>query len=163
MKPYRETHEFEGMLDAPVERVWELHTNPEEMCSVFSRILQTEVLAGRPGEVGCLTRSIMQTLKGRTGTAESEITVSRPPHTLTVRTMVLEASRVNHESTWTFECRGNRTHAALTISAETTPILWPAHLVLKLSRAWRGRQTKAEFEAEMADENAYYARSGEAR
>jgi uncharacterized protein YndB with AHSA1/START domain len=159
MKPYRETHTFEGVLDAPVERAWALHTNPDEMCSVFSRILQTEVVAGRPGEVGCLTRSIMQTLKGRIGTVESEIVDCLPPHALTVRTMVLEASRINQESTRTFERRGNHTHTTLSISAETVPLLWPAHLVLRLGRARRGRQTAAEFEAETAEENAYYARS----
>ena len=158
MKPYRETHTFEGVLDAPIERVWALHTNPEEMCSVFPRIIETEIVSGQPGEKGCLLRSTMGDPSGRTRTVDTEFIDVHPPRSISTRTAVRRAPRMVYESTRTFERQGDRTPTTLTITAQTHPVLWFVRLLPRLTRAKRARETQKEFERETAEENAYYAR-----
>jgi uncharacterized protein YndB with AHSA1/START domain len=159
MKPYRETHTLEGVLDAPIERAWALHANPEEMRSVFARILETEIVAGRPGEVGCVARSTMRTAKGRVGNTETEVIEADPPHRLTIRTVVRETPRITYESTRTFRPEGYHTLTSLIASAQTVPVPWFVRVALGLSRAKRAREFAAEFASETAEENAYYKAS----
>ncbi len=159
MKSYFETHTFEGVLDAPIERVWALHTNPEEMCSVFPRVIETEIVSGQPGEKGCLLRSTMGDPKGRTRTVDTEFVDVHPPRSISTRTVVRGSPRMIYESTRTFVRQGNLTPTTLTITAQTHPVLWFIRFLLGLTRAKRARETAKVFKRETAEENAYYARS----
>ncbi|MBN2177637.1 MAG: SRPBCC family protein [Demequinaceae bacterium] len=159
MKPYTETHNFEGVLDAPIDTAWALHTNPDQMRSALSRILDMEVVAGTPGQKGCVTRSVQRDGKGQPRTLDTEIVEVHPPHSITVRVSVRKASRVTYESTRTFERQGNHTPTTLTITATTSPIPWVMRAIIGLGRSKRARETAAEFRTETAEENAYYAHS----
>jgi hypothetical protein len=44
------------------------------------------------------------------------------------------------------------------MSTETIPVRWPVRLLLRLTRKGRAREAAAEFEKEMAEENAFYTR-----
>jgi len=166
MKPYRETHEFEGMLDAPVERVWELHTSPDQMCAVFSWILDAEIVAGRPGEKGCGYRMDVQSSKGRTRSVWFKVIDAHPPRSITVRSRVPTWSPFKRlrlvicESKRTLKRRRGRTFTTVLISTETIPVRWPVRLLLRLTRKGRASEAAAEFEKETAEENAFYASLG---
>lgn len=158
MKPYRETHVHEGVLEAPVERVWALHTDAEAMRSLSDRILAMDVIAGRMGEVGCLVSTTMRTPSGRVGTADSEVIEAEAGRRIVIRGVVREAPEVTLFSTWEFRPEGNRTHVTLSATVESQPAPGFAHLIVGFSRAKRERDSAVLFTQEIADENAYFAR-----
>jgi len=166
MKPYRETHEFEGMLDAPVERVWELHTSPEQMCSVFSWILNAEIVAGSPGEKGCGYRMDMRSNRGRARAVWFKVIDTRAPRSITVRSRIPTQSPfkrlrvVIQETTRTLKRRGRRTVTTVVISMETVPIRWLVRILLRATRKGRARKAATDFDKAIAEENAFYASLG---
>ena len=159
MKPYRESHTNEALIEAPIERVWALHTNPDEMRAAFSRFLEVGVVAGQPGTVGCIVRATMRTPTGKVGTADSEILAVDPPRSMTTRTTVHGAPKVGMESTRLLAREVNRTRATLVTTAVTVPVSWLARTVLRMTKARRAREAALLFGIETAEENAYFART----
>jgi uncharacterized protein YndB with AHSA1/START domain len=161
MKPYRETHEHEGLIEAPVERVWALHTDIDAMCTLSDRVIAMDLVSGRMGEVGCKVTTTLRAPNGRVGTADSEVIEVEPGRRIATRAVVREAPDVTLYTTWEFRREGNRTHVTLLATAETKPIPGFAHLALRLTRAKRARDAAVLFAQEIADENAYHARRGD--
>ena len=160
MKPYRESHANEALIEAPIERVWALHTNPDEMRAAFSHFLALEIVAGQPGTVGCVVRATMRTPTGKVGTADSEIVAVDPPRSMTTWTTVVGASNMRGmESTRLLAGEGKRTRMTFVTTAETVPISWVARAVLRMTKGRRVRESAFTFGAETAEENAYFART----
>lgn len=157
MKPYSETHTNEGVIDAPIEQVWALHTNADAMCEVFSRVVAMDVIKGRLGEVGCVARMTMRTPRGRVGTADAETIEAEPPRRIVTRTAVLEGAKTTLITTRTFTSEGNRTRTTLTATSETRPLLAVVRWMLRLTRKGRALLSTDMFEQDVADENVYHA------
>jgi uncharacterized protein YndB with AHSA1/START domain len=158
VKRYRETHEHEGVVDAPIERVWALHTDAEAMCSLSDRVLAMDVVEGRMGEVGCLVSTTLRTPSGRVGTADSEVIEAEFGRRIVIRGVVREEPAVTLYSTWEFRPEGNRTHVALSATVESQPAPGLARLIVGFSREKRERESAVLFAQEIADENAYFKR-----
>jgi ligand-binding SRPBCC domain-containing protein len=161
MKPYRETHEQVGLIEAPIERVWALHTDVDAMRTLSDRVLAMDLVSGRMGEVGCKVTTTLRAPNGRLGTADSEVIEAEHGRRIATRAVVREAPKVILYSTWEFGREGNRTRVTLTATAETKPIPGLVRLVLRLTRAKRARDAAALFAQEIADESAYHARHGD--
>jgi hypothetical protein len=156
-KPYCETFSHDGVIDAPIEQVWALHTDAKRMLIAFDRLVAMEVVSGRMGKIGCVVRVTLRSPRERMETTDVETIEAKAPRRLTTRTVVRQGEAATLVSTRLFTPEGNRTRTSLLTASETEPVRWLTRCILRLTRQGRNLLSTATFEHDLADENTYHA------
>jgi len=156
VKPYLETHRFEGVIEAPPARAWALRVDPVAQLEAFSHRLEVTPLVGRPGEVGAVTRHVNRLDTGAVGTAMSTVLESEPPHRAVFEGNVLEAPRVHTKTTVALTPEGRSTRLAVDLEFSVAETTWLQRVALRRGQARRRAEGARLFAFELAEENAYH-------
>ena len=156
MRPYLETHRFEGVIEASPARAWALRVDPVAQLEAFSHRLEVSPVVGRPGEVGAVTRHVNRLHTGAVGTAMSTVLESEPPHRAVFEGNVLEAPRVRTKTIVELTPDGRSTRLEVEVEFAVADTTWLQRIALGRTQARRRTEAARLFALELAEENAYH-------
>lgn len=155
-KPYSESLHVEGVIEAPIERVWAFRFDAAAQVEAYSRRLEVTPISGTWGEVGSVVRYVRLLDGGRTATTLSTVVEIDPPRRAVYDTETVETPAVRMTSTYAFEPMGEATRLTVDIVAIVARARGLRRLLLRWTQSRRRAEGYRVFALELAEENAYH-------
>ena len=155
MKPFRARMTYSAVAPVSPERWWRHEWDADDAVKAHADVYSVSVEAGRPGEVGCLTRMTGRTPSGEPAELLTEIVEVGPGLRAVSRNHAVGAPDVPTTSEVVVTAHPDGCTVTRVLRVETVPVTWIERAAVRLTMPRHRREYRRTTAREIAESVAY--------